>query len=149
MALALQGIGELLDRHLEGLDPAAIVLDQTTFAANEVDAGSFLGPLLGEEQRSRLEVEGGQATFLRNGRPVVTPPQPTRHHEVDDDEEIVFELEDDSFADPAEARHLLSVDDGHRRLEGSQYPGTGEPDSLEACSDHPRLEALDVDDNVW
>src|SRR5438874_12355348 len=62
--------------------------------------------------------------------------------------DVTVELDHDAFAEPAEAANHPAGELGRRRLGGAQHKRTADPDALEATRDDPRLEGLQIDDDV-
>src|SRR5207244_7177280 len=62
--------------------------------------------------------------------------------------DVTVELDHEAFAEPAEAANHPAGELGRRRLGGAQHKRTADPDALEATRDDPRLEGLQIDDDV-
>ena len=60
------------------------------------------------------------AVLARHGDAALLPMKPAGDHEVKNQEQLVFELENDALADALEADNLLAFRRPNRRLEGAQ-----------------------------
>ena len=95
-------VGQVRAQHLE---PLRIERGERRLAAHDVDRRLPLRPGLGEDHRAGWKVECRQANLAGNRGPGVPPAQPSRNHQVHDDEEFVREGEDDPLAHPSQAEH--------------------------------------------
>jgi hypothetical protein len=124
------------------------VLTQRGLAAGQVQRGPALGAGLGQDERARREVERGQAHLAGDAGAGRFPVQAARNHQVDDDEQLVFERDDDALAEPAEAGDLTAGDGRGRRIDGAQQERARDPDALEPRAIDARPQRLDVDGDV-
>src|SRR5690606_3920792 len=63
---------------------------------------------------------------------------------VQDEEEVVLEREDNSFADPPQPDYALPLARRDRRVEGAQEGGRANADALQDLAHDPRLESVQV-----
>ncbi len=85
--------------------PPAIEVLEPGPAFHEVERRPFLRAHLGQDERAFRKIEGrdgGAASDLRASFP---PVEPARDHQVENQEELPFELEDDTFSETPEAEH--------------------------------------------
>src|SRR3990172_9151004 len=108
----------------------------------------LLGAHLGEKQRARGEVERRVAIFSRHGGAALLPVKAPGDHQMKHQEEIVFELEDDAFADTVEAENFLPLGSADRRIERAQQKRARQADFLKRLVEQPRFEGFDVDGDV-
>ena len=146
--LARERGAELGQRRLERLEAAAVVLAKSGFATHDVNRRSTLRARLGEEQRAVVEVERGQSELARDLRAARQPLESARNHQMDDDEEIVFEREHDSLAEAADRDDFASFEGGRGGLDGAEHERVRQPQFLERMAEHARLEGLDVNRDV-
>src|SRR5205085_9009940 len=108
VVLAHERLAEALERGLERFRPPAVHLAHRLFAAHEMDGGALLARYLGEHDGARVEIESGEPDLAWDLRSGVEPSQPSRDHEVHDEEEVAFQLEDESLADAAQGEDFLA-----------------------------------------
>jgi hypothetical protein len=91
-----------------------------------------------------LEVEGGQPHLARYLGAGLTPAEAPGDHQVDDQEVLVFQLEDDSLAEtpqPDDAAADAGVD---RRLDGADEERVGKANPRQYVPNRARLERVEV-----
>lgn len=101
-----------------------------------------------EHERSGFELDGGEVDLACWASAWWFPEKATGDHEVNDQEEVVFCLDDDAFAQAGDGSDTFVVDGLDWWIEGSQEGG-----AIDACADEPLIEnaageGLDVDIDV-
>src|SRR5580765_5869892 len=81
---------------------------------------ALLGPRFGQEQCSVGKIEGRLAIFTGDLRAFRFPVKSSGDHQMNDQEKIVFELENDALTNPAERQNFLAFGCAERRFEGAQ-----------------------------
>src|SRR5262250_1675711 len=81
VALADQHLPEALEAGVEDLDAAWIERRERGFTAHQMQRGALLRAGLGEQQRSRGEVEGGEAELPRDPRRALAPAKAAGDHQ--------------------------------------------------------------------
>ena len=69
-------------------------------------------------------------------------------HQVENQEEIAFQLEDDALAQPAETQDLAVFSVVYGRVDGPEEERTREAHLLEGLSHDPGLQRVDVELNI-
>src|SRR5437867_55302 len=116
--------------------------------AHHMERRALLCTRLGEYERPGGEVERGEidpASEPCRGR---SPVETARDHEVDDEEELVFELDHDALSEPAEPENRLPLQGAEGWLDGAKEKRARQPNAAERLSNEVRDETLDVDDDV-
>src|SRR5215213_2368684 len=98
VALGAQTRRELLLIGLENLHAAACEVSETLLAGHQVDRSSSLGARLGQQEHAGWKLEGSEPYFAWWLRPRRLPAQTTGDHEVNNHEQLIFQLEHDVFA---------------------------------------------------
>src|SRR5579859_4500149 len=83
---------------------------------------------LGEEQGAAGEVQRGEPHARRDGGAGRLPPEPSRDHQMDDEEILAVEREDDPLPQAEELPHTAPRDVADRRLRGAQHEWTADAD---------------------
>ena len=78
-------------------------------AAHHVARRPLLCTRLGEHERPGGEVERGEIDPAGEPCRGRSPVETARDHEVDDEEELVFELDDDALPEPADPENRLPL----------------------------------------
>ncbi len=146
--LLLEGGAELSGIGIQRFDPAPIELGHALESAAQPDPGPFVGALLGEDQGARVEVDGGQADLLRDRLSRRLPAETARHHQMDDEIEIVLHSEDDSFSDTLQRLHLEPHRGVVRRVVGAQHRRRGDPHPAHHLTEDAPLQCLQIDHDV-
>src|SRR5712692_1042881 len=144
MVLALHAVGELLETGYEDVEAAGVHRGERRLAFDEVERSPALGARFGERERPVREFEGGKRGPPRGPRVPFEPAQPASDHEMQDEKEVPFELDDDALAHSPDSDDFLTLDGGDRRRHAAQHEGIQEPHALESLPDKVRLEMLDV-----
>ena len=116
VVITRQRFTELADRRGQHFEAARIVRPERRFAANQIERRAPLRSGFGQDDRSRLEIEGSEANFAGNlwARFVCafsafcSEPEATGDHQVNDHEQIAFQLPDHALAEAAQGHDFLS-----------------------------------------
>ena len=111
------------------------------------DSGT-LGSARWRRSSSAREVEGGEACLAGGLCAARAPVEAPCDHEVEDEEELLFEGEHDALAQPAKAQHLAPLYLGDRRVDAAQERRAHDPNALEGLALAALLQALDVEADV-
>src|SRR5439155_9126254 len=103
----------------------------------EVNRGAMLFPRLGEEQRPAREIKGGEADATRRLGPGRLPVQPARHHEMDHDVALTFELEDEPFAEAPQLAHGAPDQLRDRRIDAPEHERADDSHPPQRLTDNP------------
>src|SRR5688572_13796790 len=117
MVLAREPLRKLRACGFENLEPATLELNERFFSANEPQGSAALRARFGQDQCAIREIECSEADLAGDFGGRFQPPQPARDHQMDDEEEIVFQLEDDSLPHAANPGNRLSFHRTYRRIE--------------------------------
>ena len=82
------------------------------------------------------------------GAPRSLPSKPSRDHQVQHDEEIVFHGEDDPLADPPKPDHASAFDCAHRRLDRPDEERVADSQAIERLVQHTGRERTQIQLNV-
>jgi hypothetical protein len=104
-------------RGVQDLDAAPVERGRRGPAAHEMERRALLGAGLGEKQGPVLEIEGSKTEPSGQLRAAILPVQTARHHQVQDQEQIVLEREDDPLADPVQVPDLPALHLADRRID--------------------------------
>src|SRR5436190_4136831 len=124
VVLTGDGAAELLRVAGEGIDPARVERLKRRLTPQEVYRRALLRARLGQRQRARREVEGGETDLTRHLGAAGLPVKPSRNHQVDREVQIAFELEEDALAQAAQSRDGAAVRLGDRWVERAQHERT-------------------------
>jgi len=117
-------------------------------AADEVERRPPLRSRLGQDERPRREVEGGEADLAPQLRARRLPVEPAGDHEVQDEKEIALQPDDDALAEATEPRDAPARGRRERRIDGAEQEGIREAHALQTRAGDARFERFDVDDDV-
>jgi hypothetical protein len=136
--------GEVGDRRSGDLEAAGVEGGQRFVPAHQMERGASLGPGFGQDEGPRGEVEGGEADLARDLRPALQPAEAARHHQVEDEVQVVVEIQDDPLAETAQSGHPGALGAVDRRVVAAQQGEALHPDVLEGLTHDPVLERLQV-----
>ena len=91
------------------------------------------------------EIEGGVAPLAGDRRAGSSPLEPARDHEVDDGEEVAFDPEHDSLAQPRQRLHHPSVKLAGSGIEGLEERRGDDPHPFDPLPEDPRSERVQVE----
>ena len=152
MILGDEALAKNLEAGVVDLQATRIVLGQRRIATNQVKRCSPLGALLGEQDRPVAEIERREPASSRQVDRLAAllraPAKAAGDHQVNHDEQTVFELEHDPFADPPDTPDPLAGRLGEWWVDRAQYERASQADAFEKLAPDEALEPLAVDGNV-
>ncbi len=95
-----------------------------------------------------LEVEREETDLSWNICSRGLPPESTRNHEMKHQKQFVVGFDDDAFAEPAQPDDRFAFDRGERRVNGAKEKRRGEADAGYAAAENPRLQGMEIQQNV-
>src|SRR5215475_12324140 len=101
-----QGDTERRQICVQDLEASGVVVAETGLTADQMQRRAALRARFGQNERSRREVEGGEADLARHLVPRFSPVEPAGDHEVQDEEEIALQTDDDALAQATERGDL-------------------------------------------
>jgi len=148
MVFPRQRFAEPGEVHSEHLDPPAVELRESRFACNQVERRPLLRRGLGKHERAVGKVERRECSAAADLRPALSPVQPARNHQVQDQEQISLEREDDSLADPSQREDPAAAGLPERRSDRAQQKRARQPHRLESLTDDARFERGEIAQDV-
>jgi hypothetical protein len=148
VVLAPERRGERLRRRSDRVEAARVVLGERCLAPDDVERRALLRPRLRQEERAALEVERGEVDLAREPPAGLSPTEPSRDHQVQDEEQVALEREDDALSQAAEAGHDAPRGLRERRRRRPEEERRAEPDALEPPPCGLPLEAFHVHGDV-
>ena len=148
MVLPLQRLRECREIGLHDFEPSSIVLGERVDPAHDVERCLSFRTCLGEDQRALGEIEREESYLARNRGPGRFPSKASRDHQVKDEEQVSFRLEDNPFAEPPKADEFPSLDARERRVHRTQEKGIGESDSCDSPPDESRFQRVQIQQDV-
>src|SRR5262249_40415753 len=129
-------------------EAAGIVRPERRLAARDVQRCALLRSRFREEERSVLELKGRETDLAAGSGPLLRPMKPARDHQMKNQEKIAIEGKEDPLPEASEPddRFPLALLEG--RVDGPQEKRARKSDFLETLTFHPRVEGLEVDDDV-
>ena len=121
-----------------------IMSRQFLLAPHQIQGRTPLGTGLGQDQRQLREVERGEAHLAGDLGASSEDLEPSRDHQVNDEEQIALELPDQALAETAQANHGLAVSLIDRRIDGANEKRTREANPFEALIEDARPERVEV-----
>ena len=95
-----------------------------------------------------VEVEREQPDLAGNLRARLLPAETSGDHQVQDEEQLAFQLEDDPLTEPMQRDDSLPLERRQRRIDGTQEERGGEPDPLHPMPDDTRSEGVQIQEDV-
>src|SRR5262249_40059730 len=129
-------------------EPAWIELPETGLAPNQVQGRAPLRAGLGQRERPRGEVEGGEPDPPWHLVARLSPVKPARDHEVQDEKKVVLEPDHDALAQSTQREDAPPRGRGERRIDGAEEERGGEAGALGTGGGGTRPQRLHVDGDV-
>ena len=148
VVLALQLVGECMRRGVEYFEATAVDRGKRVFSLHEGERCSPFGSGFGEYQNTVRKIEAGKSEFEWNlaiGRP---PAKAASDHEVDDEEELIAEVYDQSLSQTAHPFYRAANDCRDRRIDRSKKKGVREAEAFQGMADDVPVERFEVDGDV-
>ena len=95
-----------------------------------------------------FEIERCQADLARNGSPWSRPGEPARHHQVNDHEQIIAQVEYDPLPDTTEVFDRSTLDGRKRRIVGPENGRGHHPDAVKTPTTDIPGKRFDVDHHI-
>ena len=119
-----------------------------SLARDEVKRGALLRRGLRQHERTLGEVERRERSAACHLRAALSPVEPARDHQVQDEKEPALENEDDPLPDAAQRHDFAPLGVAEGRRNRAQKKRAREAHGLETPADHARLERGQVAEDV-
>ena len=139
---------ERLQRRVQHVEPARVMISEAFFTAHQEQRSPFPGTCLGEQEGACRKIERGKAGLFRDLVAGLLPAEPPRDHQVHHEKELVIETEYDAFADAAKGVHYPSFNGSNRRVDGAEDERAGDPHVLHGRTRDMTFERFDVHRDV-
>ena len=142
--------GEFGERRRERLETAGVERDKTRFALHHVNRGSLLGSGFGQRERTCGKIERDESApsiglgALGRGMPM----EPSGDHQMQHHPDSTVHAERDALADAAQRGDRASLDQGQRRLDGTDEKRAAEANALHGLAQDARGERLEIDGDI-
>src|SRR6266545_3475913 len=148
VVLARQGLAEERQIRVEGLESSPIEIVERLLPARQMERRPLPGTRLGQEKSPLLEIEGRQPDPSGKLGAARLPVETSSHHQVQNEKEIFYQLEDDAFADSPQSQDPLSMNLPQWRFDRANQKGACDPNSIETPPDDPPVQSLQVREDV-
>ena len=133
---------------VEDLQAAGVQPCQSFVSLDQPQGSALLRARLGQDQRSGGKVECPETGPFGNGPAFSVPAQSSGNHQMDDDEEVAFQLEHDLLCKAPEARHDAAAELVDRWRHRPQHEGTRQAYRFQPFAGDTPVEVLQVDGEV-
>src|SRR5947207_7096375 len=125
------GVGDFESAHVE--------VSQRRVASNQVQRSSAFGSRFGKRESTATKIKQCEADARRSLVHGVEPAQPPRDHQMDDQEQFLFECDNDALAQAPHFLHTFALrfDDGWYCA--AQHEWIDQPDALKRLTDDAPL----------
>src|SRR5512145_1551818 len=124
------------------------MFSQGGFAANQINRCALLGSGLGQKQSTIGKVEGGLPVLARDLRAFRLPVKPAGNHQMNNEKESIFQIEDDAFTDPAQGQDCFPFRRADARVERANDKRAADADSLNRLIEDTLAQCFDVNGYV-
>src|SRR5687768_8554544 len=107
-----------------------------------------LGSRFGQNQTAVLEIDGQQANFAGNRRLRRAPPETASDHEMEDQKDVVFELENDALAEPAQRCDGMTRNTRERRVDRTKQERARKTDPTDAMAENARVQRVQIESDI-